>query len=383
MNMVLKKSRLGINVQYVITFFVIFLIFTPYGNEIESGTTGIGILHDLLILSAMIFAILANKAKSIFPKEIVIHLLFFLIVIFCWIAYFGVDNITDVRSVCVSFVFCFLFIFSLPKKIDLTKCIELLIKVNLFLIYVQFFILIVFNKHVDLHQMLYPWSRDTYYPTFAGLVRLTGIHMEPGVYATILTGLNVLLAIHTYKPKLMYLTIISLLLTVSISGMIYAFILLLIVLIKNNSMIKYLLTSISLSIILTVTYFSPIGEYVQARSKRIESSTDYSVSYKQENIKYILERDIVDTLVGTGYRANECEKCNYINSNGFLFGTFFFHGVIGVMLIFLLYIYTFKIPISKVGILFIAFVSIQRYDLGYYFIWGLGIMNYILVKNEK
>lgn len=379
----LKPSIIRWSVQSFIANLVIFLVMTPYGNKLEGGTTGIGIIHDALILSPLVFLILAKKFKMNFSISIIQNITIYLTLIFLWVVFFEIDSFSSIRSLLASVVFSFLFIICFSRNLDAKRSVTFLIKLNLIFIYIQFIVLFIFGKHIDLHQIIYPWSRETYYPTFAGLTRLTGIHMEPGVYATIITGLNLILLQYIYKPRLIFLTVLSLLLTVSISGIVYSVILAVVVVIRSNSIPKYIFTSIIMSFMLIIIYFSPIGDYIQTRLGKAESSSDSSINYKKVNLEYILERDYIDTLVGSGYRVNNCEKCEYINSNGFLFGLIFYHGIIGAALIIFMYFYIFKVPFNKFGIVFVLFLSIQRYDLGYYFIWGLGVINYILAKNEK
>lgn len=364
-----------LNLRTLPLFIFLFFVFTPTGVE-GDGISGLGVVLDMLIIALSLSVMIFSKKKI--DLRVLNLVVIFIIWASFWVFFFQQGDINNIRSILVGGLISISLLLSQYERNDFKNTIFYLIVINLVVFYIQLIFMYGFKYHIDFHKIIFPWSRETYYPTYFGLVRLTGFHMEPGSLSTIMFCLNILYLKFNFNKKIIILSILSILLTISLASFIYAFLLTLILIFSSERKAFWLIIIAILTSILSV---SPVGQniydYVGKRHERFESSQDASIEYKHNNIVFLLDASAERLLFGSGIGINDCTDCEYINSNGFLFESIFYMGIVGAFILMIIYFNISGFTFTLSSLIFVFFICIQRYGVTYNLIWAACILHYI------
>lgn len=370
-------------IKFLLLVFIL-LVFTPFGNEDGTGVFGLGVTFDVFKLSLLLLVLYIKNFSFNIKLHKLIFILIFLIFIMLWVVFSPNNDYTDAKSLILNFIFSVLFLSIGLSRSDIIWALKCALIINVSAFFIQVFFFYAANYHIDFHQLIFPWSRATYYPSFGGILRATGFHMEPGAYVTNVMALILIYSIYKIQKKLIVICALTFVLTFSFSGLIYASLLGLLLtfnLTKKQAVLALSLFSLFIGYIVSIE--NPLTNYIEVRSNRIDSGVDMSVQYKSNNNEYVLSREGNQQAFGSGIGNNECQNCKYINSNGALFYTVFYMGLVGALGFIALYIFVFNIPFSYLGIISLIFVFIQRYDVTYPIIWMVGVFFLLRSRHDS
>ncbi|MBR9847271.1 MAG: hypothetical protein GYB35_14745 [Algicola sp.] len=354
--------------------FKTFLFFSLFLNTFtfSSGGDGSGlykIYYPIVIFFTLVTLCLSKGLK--FFKEIYLFFLFFLIYIL--VSFFN-DLSFDFYIVAVVIAICglSLSLSMLNDPLSSVLVIKAFILFNTaFLIY-QFLYTVIFGEGIYLHGLLFSFSREAYSLVEMGaFYRMSGYHLEPGSYATIIA---LMLFLYRYlnngKVELsIHFCSLSLLLTFSVIGFLLFAIFYLSYFKSSFSFKKSFFLLIILAFVCSVfIYELGIFSYIEQRFA-FGASDDSSASVKIANLYYFIHNyDLEKFLIGYGMQPdlNLCSTCGHVQSNGVLFNLFFLTGFILTLFFFALLYYSGSF---KAFLPLIIGFSIVRYGPSFIIFW--------------
>lgn len=201
----------------------------------------------------------------------------------------------------------------------------------------QFMYYILTKNHLDLHQMLFPFSRESVILESRnyGFVRFNGFMIEAGNYSQVL-GLLMLIVLINRKRfhKWDLLKTLSIPMTMSMSG-IGGFMLLSCILysklqVKDPRVV--VLTAMASVVAFFIVFFSlGLDEYIVERYMN-NSRLDGSTYFKYAAIIHWFEADIQRKLLGCAFMVSDNTNLEFVNSAGILFSMFYYLGIYGVLI---------------------------------------------------
>lgn len=261
--------------------------------------------------------------------------------------------------------------------------LKLFLFINLLFICFQFVYTVTFPEGIYIHGFLFPFSRDAYsLVELGGFYRMSGYHLEPGSYATMII---ITLFVYTHVTKgehgaLLHASALSVLLTFSVIGFIL-FALFYINFLKNYVNIKksFIFLSLFMLLLFVLAENLELFTYLEERFS-MGANADSSSGVKISNLLYFYNNyDISAFVYGFGVSPDfsECNSCGHIQSNGVLFNLFFLTGFFTTFLIlFLLY----KRQVFKKMPYFLVCFFIMRY--GYVFPVFWFVLSYLFLAED-
>lgn len=329
--------------KYLLAFFVLLI-------SLQSFST-----YKFILPVAIVIFMLSCKRKI---KTILLSLIFLIFIIYYTlpgvVVYSFEFDMAYFRSTLVGIIAVGLFwaSYNYKNKEIFSQAISFALFVNVSFLFLQGFLLYGSGYHLDFTGPLTGHeSRVIGPPLFSfRLWRPSGLTFEPGTYATYITPLLFL----SYKlsdfkvNKLHLITVISLLFTLSVFAIIFAFSFIIIAywqVLKNSKIIKV----ITLPILMAIVYV--VYQYISWRF--FSGRQDISLGVKLYAFNFLLEQDITRVLTGSFYSFNDCQCL--VRDTSLLFNFFFTFGVLGIVF-FVILIFSVKGFKTKM-MLFVMFLS--------------------------
>ncbi|WP_133150340.1 hypothetical protein [Vibrio breoganii] len=284
-----------------------------------------------------------------------------------------------IRIIFVGLLIVSLALLDIPKFVYV---LDRFLFISAFFLYLQFSLSASGVGFINFHNIFFPWSNNYEIVSF-GITRMNSFYMEPGAYGNIvglLTALSLILHNKIKKRHVFYS--FSIIMSFALSS--FFFFILLVILsccfVKRKNLIKSFIASVFLSsIVVFIALETGVFDYGYERLSNIESNG--SANVKVDNFdawkNYSLERK----LFGQSIFVNS--DVESVNSNGFLFYSLYYWGVIGLLLSFMPFLISVIRMNAKLAI-FCVMLYASRYSFNYptgiflvYFIIGL-----LYLRNE-
>ena len=264
------------------------------------------------------------------------------------------------------------------QRIICLKILKTILILNVTAVLIEIIWFNLFQQNLQIHNSIFPFSRENIIEIDTGFFRASGLQYEPGNYSIIATIIILLMNFLdgiSKNNKLILITIVSIILTKSLVGVILAIILFFFFFFKKS----YLSLKAIISLIFIALIFSGSAiSYIMYRTENIE--TFKSLIQKAYLFEILLEKDFYSFMIGNGIESNDNIEYNrnlgFVKDLGVFFNLIYTYGVYGALMIFTIfkkiklnsYFNTFLliliISLSKLGTLFpIFFVLIFCYNL--------------------
>lgn len=192
------------------------------------------------------------------------------------------------------------------------KVIDAVIAINIFFLFLQIAIFLVSGNIAEFHKLLFPFSSSRV-GEFIGIVRLGGLHNEPGTYSAFIFAL--LVARHLLggwpSDKIFFLAGFSIMITFSAWGIVAGFVVFLVAILsagRQGSRSKTIaIASLILlaAVVLSSTYFDLLGNYIDQRF----DSSQGSASYRSEVFSVFVQELPTYMLIGRPFTEAFCMYC--------------------------------------------------------------------------
>lgn len=348
--------------HYFFTFIVMFLVFSVF--DVPGGSKIILFLYYFVVLSLAVLLLFFGRAE-VKLKVFDIFVMLSIVIIFSLASFFVPDQAVGTLTLLVLSILISLVIsldFERNKNIYV-MAIQSLLLLHVVAFFIQFLIFIISGKILDLHTVVFFFSEShTAELNRVNLfgARLTGLHNEPGTYATwVMPLLFLLLFIEKEIRLLSVFALLSLILTFSVSGYVYTllFVLASFFVTKPSNRMRYFIKVTAALIVCAIVFLSLGGyEYLMWRFFD-ESVVDGTSELKWISIRHLIETDYVRLMLGSGLGVNDCASCTSLQDTGLAFNLIFQLGVFGLIIILLSILYTRSrtFPVSIfLGALFIS-----------------------------
>jgi len=265
------------------------------------------------------------------------------------------------------------------KKINFSSYLSAYLIFHGLFFYIQLFSYLIFGVFIDFIEPItgeaQRHSGGTTLPVVGFMVRCTGLFNEPGTYATFMAPFIALFARYYHDTKnnkiIFFVSIMSLILSLSAYGILYAVI---IVLFGTSIYMskKILLITLSVSLVFTSIY--------ERFVIKLEAGHAVGISFREnfivESIRFLTD-NVANLLFGAGLLRNDARANFYgaFNDVGLFFYTLHFAGIVGgLFLLFVLLFIVFKRDRSSL----IAYIVVLSSKLSLLSIWFPFILTAIL-----
>lgn len=264
------------------------------------------------------------------------------------------------------------------QRIISVKILKFFLILNVTAVLIEILWFNLFQQNLQIHNSLFPFSRQNIIEIDTGFFRPTGLQYEPGNYSIIVTIILLLINFldDTFKQnKLIVIAIVSIALTKSLVGIILVIMLLLYFFFKKS----YLSLKVMISFIVIAFVFSgSVISYIIYRAENID--TFKSLIQKVYLLEILLQKDFYSFMIGNGIESNDNLEYNrnlgFVKDLGVVFNLIYTYGVYGALMIFTIFkniqlksyfktlLLILIITVSKLGTLFpIFFVLIFCFNL--------------------
>lgn len=330
--------------RFALLFAIFFFSFTQY--DVIFGSRVNYLLFSLPILFGLTTLAQLRAFKTLLLPNRTLVLFAFYLLIGIWV-FVAADFIPFFNYILLALALLsslMLVILAQAWQFEAERALRIFIWVNLGALFFQVAWYGVFKTQIDLHHLLFPFSRTSEISATDGFgfLRFNGIQLEPGSYAANI-GTATLLhygITRRISVKMVALVLLSLLITRSASAMMYFGVIALTAYIAAFRMHKLrtlLATPIMLMALASFVVMSGFDDYIDNRflDKNVQeiSQQDGSTRYKLANINHLLTADVDRQLLGSGFMKIDCDNCGFVNSNGAGFAMVFFFGLFGAMTI--------------------------------------------------
>lgn len=264
------------------------------------------------------------------------------------------------------------------QRIICLKILKTILILNVTAVLIEIIWFNLFQQNLQIHNSLFPFSRQNIVEIDTDFFRASGLQYEPGNYSIIATIIILLINFlddKFNKNKLIIITIVSIVLTKSLVGIILAIILFFFFFFKKS----YLSLKVIISLIFIILVFSgSVISYLIYRTENID--TFKSLIQKIYMFEILLQKDFYSFMIGNGIESNDNIEYNrnlgFVKDLGVVFNLIYTYGVYGALMIFTIFkkiklnsyfnifLLILIISLSKLGTLFpIFFVLIFCYNL--------------------
>jgi hypothetical protein len=330
--------------KVVFKYFLVFIFFLPIFTltsvavkyDINLRTNIALIIYSFQLLS-FLFLFLFYDVKFNFTskKTLKILVLFFGSVLWLWI--FTQTNISYVFKIGLNIMIGYFGyrIFIKHKNICL-RVLKTILLLNVIAVLVESIWYSLFQQNLQIHNFLFPFSRENSVDIYSGFFRACGLQYEPGNYSIIIS--IIVLLIHNYDDKsknlsLFLLAIISIIITKSLVGILLAIILLIFIFFRKSSFSINFVIRFSL---LFLVFSGSVLAYVFFRLDNIDSFR--SLAQKVYLFDVWTQKDFYSILTGNG--IERFENISYDRNLGFakdlglVFNLLYTFGVYGLLIVF-------------------------------------------------
>lgn len=319
----------------------------------------------VLVVLVIFFLYYSRFALSI--SSYFIATIFFLLLSFSYV--FLIESPSD-KGYIATYIYTILalivcFILNAYDSTERISALYLVIRLNCYLLVIQFLVFLVTKKYLDLHYILTLFSYESRFESNSlslfQIARSTGFFIEPSNAAAAITYLNIMYLFEVGKPNRTFLinqvfTIFTLsFASIAISTAIVGFSLLVHAGELKSKMLK-------LSIYILTTCVSILGALIIYW--RLELAQDYdAMAYRLQVFQYFKNADINSILFGKGIHIFDIPSefngvilnSSHIRDSGFLINSFFSIGIIGTCF-FVLGLYLFGLGFVTTSILLMVFM---------------------------
>lgn len=346
-----------------IFFLSIFLIFSIPDKSNFNLRFAVASTHYFFIFSSGLILLLFYSYKIGFnAKTLQIFLLFFFFIV--WMLLFSNTNLTYHAKIFLNvFIGYISYLIIYNFRDSVVQVLKIILVLNLFLFFIQFFYHLIFGLFIDFHSLFFPFSRN-YQNEILELdkyVRFSGIHYEPGYYS-IISSLLILLIILLDKKKnnilLIIATILSIIITKSIVGIFISFIILFLSFNLINKKVDFSNKFYNLIYILAFFIFVYISDGFSYLTERFFDLESFR-SFQQKNTVFIdfLNRDFIQFILGSGIEATSNilvdRNVGFVKDIGLFFNFIHTAGLFGVFVILFIFLNIKVKPKSKKYFIFI------------------------------
>ncbi len=344
-------------------FIYIFIITTPV--DIHLGGSQISNAIPTALLLLIISLSIQGIEKGTFIKSrFIVYSVIFINVISVFLYFFNVNDVLEFSHFRDLFVFnmislsLYLFYCNVMSRgiQNLVPIFKIILILNVLFVLLQVCIYYLNGKIIDFHSFFFPFSREVEELVSWGTFRAKGFQLEPGAYSiAIFTCALLLYCITNKMTPIIWVSISTVFLTYSFSGIISVIIFLGLVLISD----KYFYKNGFVILIFAMAFFiSPfIMEYIDVRyMSRSDISDTSSDGLKMLYLHKWLDFDGFRQIMGSGFRLDDTGIDSYIQSLGPIFNIVFYFGIAGC--IFLIYSFSCARGL-KAKIIFISFLSLK------------------------
>jgi hypothetical protein len=264
------------------------------------------------------------------------------------------------------------------QRIICLKILKTILILNVTAVLIETIWFNLFQQNLQIHNSIFSFSRENIIEVDTDFFRPSGLQYEPGNYSIITTIIILLINFldDTFKKnKLIVITIVSIMLTKSLVGIILAIILFLFFFFKKS----YLSLKVVISLIfITLVFSGSVISYLIYRAENID--TFKSLIQKVYMFDILLQKDFYSFMIGNGIESNDNIEYNrnlgFVKDLGVVFNLIYTYGVYGALMIFIIFkkiklksnfntlLLILIISLSKLGTLFpIFFVLIFCYNL--------------------
>jgi len=293
-------------------------------------------LSPLPVLGGLLFVLMGFKTSL--SKEVILRVSIIL-VFFSFSLIWGIINLVDfiyVNTIIGSFVNLIFLIFFIEVFKNLysgivSNILKYILIIHLIFFFIQFIAFYLFGNFLDfLGPVTGEISRIEFGGSITGFARCTGLYNEPAAFSYFL-GATIYLRMSLSKQVdfISFLALISLIITLSISGIILSFILYTyyVLFIKKKVIgILSLILFLSLLIIFTMIYFNDsIYSYVFDRLTNFSDDTSVNIRFTS-SLDYLKSSGILTKMFGLGL-GNSVKDVGLATSG--MVGIFSSFGIIG------------------------------------------------------
>ncbi|WP_143047895.1 hypothetical protein [Thalassotalea agarivorans] len=318
-------------------------------------------LYNLLLLTLIAF--LNRSFPSSLNKNV---LVFSFVLLSAYAIRISTDSLFQFINLAIVVLVSILFVNLLRKQKSLIiASINIALLFNVSVFFIQFLVWVTFGSIIDFYGYIMPWEVVGYsvYEDI-GLFRATGIHNEPGTYATVITILTfwyIILAPTKLVTPVLAMSTVAL--TSSGTGIVFSglfFSLLFVNFLQNKKGVLKNIILISIICLLgyLVLFLTPIGEYLYWRF--ISGDVDHSsgtVGLKYDAMRFLVESTESRQLLGSGSFLNDCLYCKSINDTGLIFNIIFQLGLVGFVLLAYLIYKTITLQVFSIGLVVVVLLS--------------------------
>lgn len=258
------------------------------------------------------------------------------------------------------------------------KVIDAAIAINVTFLLIQIFIYLVSGNIIEFHTLLFPFSSSRV-AEFIGLVRLGGLHNEPGTYSSYIFALLVSRHLLGGAPsdKIFFISGFSLIITFSAWGMLAGLIVLMAAFLsrgyknKRSRIVAIIGFTLATAFVLSSSYFDLFANYID---QRFDTSKG-SASYRSEVFSVFVDELPTYMLIGRPFAEAFCAHCvspqdlgvfsQLIVRLGALTGSIFLFAAVRPYL-----------RTSLTTLILVAFFFTGKYDLGdpiFWFVLSLAV----------
>ena len=318
-------------------FFLPIFTLISVANKYEiSLRTNVAMIIYLSQFISFILLLVFHELKLKFnsKKKIKTLILFFGSVFWLWV--FTPTNISYILKITLNIMIGYIGyrVLIQYKKISL-KILKNILILNISALFIEFIWFTFFQNNLQIHNFLFPFSRENFIDLNSGFFRPCGLQYEPGNYSIISTILILLIYIFDKKPntRLFVFGIISIIITKSLVGIFLAIILFIFLFFRKGYLSVKFLISFSTLLIL---FMGSVLTYVFFRLDNLD--TFRSLTQKIYLFDVWLQKDFLSVLKGHGIESYDNiifdRNLGFVKDLGVLFNLFYTYGLYALFIFF-------------------------------------------------
>jgi len=366
-----------------------------YGLIPFEASFSVGIFHGFALSCIMAYALILNKFQL--NKYTIIYILFFLFVALVnSIISVGQDIILLTVSLLFSGIIVPILYSNKRFRNQFITAIKWLIVISVVMFYLQYITYTINGNILSIHEVIFPFShaRISQQSLYDGLTRMGGMYIEPGTYANFMYVYLLIYMILTknFKNLFVYITLLSIILSFSVWGMMFASFFLVILLISNfNTISKYKKMILLVLFLISGFYLSnyimkssavkyALTKTTMGKKNKSESVSAKSFVYK----KYAQEYESL-LVIGEGFKPEFRNNTTSLQDAGVLLNISIVFGIPFAIFFFI----TFIIALYKItnfwiliGSLPVFISKLYYWDPAIYLLYFLVVYKAFCISNK-
>lgn len=273
-------------------------------------------------------------------RKINLKLIFLFFGAVFWITIFTTTGTTYLLKIFLNILigyFCYRIFIS--SRTDSLKILKSILILNVTALFIETICFNLFQSDLQIHNSLFPFSRQNIFEVESGFFRASGLQYEPGNHSILTTILILLINFLDKKSdnkRLIIFSIISIFLTRSLVGVALGIILILFFFFKKSYFSLKGVITISL---FSLIFFGTVLSYVVYRTENTD--TFRSLNQKRYLVELLLQKDFYSLAVGNGIENNENIENNrnlgFVKDLGAVFNLIYTYGAYGALIVFTIF----------------------------------------------